>query len=159
MAVVFEGAELVKFAIQLETNGYDFYRESSAKLTAAPSKALFDSLARQELEHKATFERLFENTGQPSIFETYPGEYDLYLKAYADSYVFTVKRMKDVLAKSRLDEKEAIQFGIDSEKESILYYTGIKEAVRQPDRSVIDRILVEERKHFVQLVRLLQDLG
>lgn len=159
MAIVFEGAELVKFAIQLETNGYDFYRESSARLNAAPSKAIFDSLARQELEHKATFERLFENTGRPSIFESYPGEYDLYLKAYADSYVFTAKRMNDMLANPRLNEKEAVQFGIDSEKESILYYTSIKEVIHQTDRSIIDRIIVEERKHFVLLVGLLKELG
>ena len=159
MTIFFEGAEIVKFAIQMETNGYEFYRELSAKLAAAPSKALFDSLASQELEHKETFESLLENTGQPTLFESYPGEFDLYLKAYADSYVFTVKRMKDLLKNPRPDEKEAIRFGIDTEKESILYYSGIKEAVRQTERAVIDRIIAEERRHFVLLVGLLKNLG
>ena len=148
---------MIKFAVQLEANGYDFYREVSSKLTAPVATAVFDDLARQELEHKALFEGLGRQPEPPTVVESYNGEYDSYLKAYVDSYVFTIERMKNILTRTRLDEKEAIQFGIDSEKDTILFYMGIKDAVRQTDRPVMDRIIVEERRHFARLVQLLRD--
>jgi rubrerythrin len=158
MTAVFEGAELIQFAVQLETNGHEFYRQASARVAEPASKAFFDSLASQELEHKAAFERMFEDTGRPPVFESYPGEYALYMKAYVEAQVFTDARMKEILARPRLEAKEAVRFGIESEKDAILYYAGLLEAVRSGDRAVIERILIEERKHFSQLVRHLQAL-
>jgi rubrerythrin len=159
MTVFFQGAELVKFAVQLETNGYDFYRQASAKLAVPDIKGLFDDLARQELEHKAVFEGLIKQTGRPTTAESYTGEYDSYLKAYVDSYVFTLERMRGLLARPVLEVKEAIQFGVDSEKDTILYYIHIKKAVRKTDGPVIERIIAEERRHFTRLVQLLRALG
>jgi rubrerythrin len=159
MTVFFHGAELVQFAVQLEMNGYDFYHQASMKLAAPEVKTLFEDLARQELEHKAVFEGLIKQTGQPTMAESYPGEYDSYLKAYTDSYVFTLERMRSLLARPALDVKEAVQFGVDSEKDTILYYIHIKKAVRKANGPIIDRIVTEERRHFTRLVELLRSLG
>lgn len=159
MTVYFKGVELIRLAIQLEANGYDFYRESAAKLPTPEAVALFSSLADKELDHKKVFESLLARTGEDKTVESYPGEHAAYLKAFADSYVFTVERLKAILAASRIDEKEALQFGIESEKDTILFYTGMRGAIPEDARPLIDRILAEEHGHFVQLVQLLRDRG
>ena len=70
-----------------------------------------------------------------------------------DNITFT----NEVLDKEISEIKDtllAINFGIQRELDSILYYHEIKEFVPKNQHSLIDKVIDEERKHFSKLSEL-----
>jgi rubrerythrin len=56
-----------------------------------------------------------------------------------------------------MSERDAVQFGIDSEKDAILYYSEMIRFVPSRDRPTIKGIIDEERRHLSALVELMKD--
>jgi rubrerythrin len=83
-------------------------------------------------------------------FESYPGEYFEYLRAYADKIIFDAKAF-DEQQKKITDLMTAINVAMDNEVASILYYHEIKNLVPKNQRGSIDKIMEEERRHFLAL--------
>jgi rubrerythrin len=83
--------------------------------------------------------------------ETYTEEYMLYLKALVDSAVFSNVTEAQQKAGKVSGQIEAIDTGIQAEKDSILFYTELQNLVRERDRKVVLSILDEEKKHLRQL--------
>jgi rubrerythrin len=83
--------------------------------------------------------------------EAYPGEYFAYMNALASSYVFTQKDKGEEAAKNTKNDEEAIGLGIGFEKESILFYVGMKKVVPEHDHKVIDELIMQEQSHLEQL--------
>ena len=148
------GKELIDIAVGIERNGAAFYDslvESTRDLTA---KSAYQSLADQEREHMGIFQGMLGLAGEHSFSETYTEEYDVYLKALVDSSVFTDDQVAREMAQKVSSDAEAIHIGIIAEKESILFYSEMRNLVRRPDREVLTRIVGEERSHLRQLSEL-----
>jgi rubrerythrin len=157
MSLGFSASDLVEAAVQLERNGHRFYLAAADEVPGARAKDLLHRLADDEVEHLKLFERMLTRVGPADIRETYPGEYAAYLKAHVDSQVFTKARMEALLAQKALAERDALQFGVDSEKDAILYYSQMIGFVPKRDRPTVEGIIEEERKHLAQLVGLMKD--
>jgi rubrerythrin len=147
---LFEPSEVFQFAIRIEENGEKFYRKMADKFSDPQIKELFSYLADEETKHKRIYEGMVENIEKYEPFESYPGEYFEYLRAYADKIIFDEKAL-DELQKKINDPIMAINVAMDNEVASILYYQEIKNIVPQDKRSSIDKIMEEERRHFVTL--------
>ncbi len=148
---LFSAGEVYQFAIRIEEDGEHYYHEIAKKLKDKEAKALFNWLAEQEMRHKSVFEKMLEGIEKYEPSESYPEEYFEYLKAYADNIIFNKEKLKDE-AKKVSDIPSAAQFGMRREIESIQYYSDIRGIVPPKDRLAIDRIISEERKHFLKLV-------
>jgi rubrerythrin len=157
MSVGFTASDLVEAAVQLERNGHRFYTAAADSLSSQRAKDLMHRLADDEVEHLKLFERLLTTVGLADVRESYPGEYGVYLKAHVDSQVFTQRRMTQLLAQKAMSERDALQFGIDSEKDAILYYTEMIRFVPSRDHTAVEGIIDEERRHLSQLVGLMKD--
>lgn len=155
MANPFTGSDLVEVAVQMEKNGEGFYSSAAKKISNPKAKALLQQLALDEIEHRKLFENMLRQVGPAQPFETYPGEYDAYLKAHVESQVFTQQRMERLLGQRDLSPHDALQFGIDSERDAIAYYSLMKKFVGPRDEKVVENIVTEERGHFTKLVGLL----
>lgn len=147
---LFEPGEVFQFAIRIEENGEKFYRQMVQKFDETKVKELFSYLADEEVKHKKTYEDMVSKIEKYEPFETFPGEYFAYLRAYADKIIFSQKRLDQEIAKIK-DIDAAIEFAINTELNSILYYQEIKNLVSEKQRSTIDKIIEEERRHFVKL--------
>ncbi len=147
---LFEPGEVFQFAIRIEENGEKFYRQMAQKFDETKVKELFSYLADEEVKHKKTYEEMVSKIEKYEPFETFPGEYFAYLRAYADKIIFSQKRLDQEIAKIK-DIDAAIEFAINTELDSILYYQEIKNLVSENQRSTIDKIIEEERRHFVKL--------
>lgn len=147
---LFEPGEVFQFAIRIEENGEKFYRQMVQKFDETKVKELFSYLADEEVKHKKTYEDMVSKIEKYEPFETFPGEYFAYLRAYADKIIFSQKRLDQEIAKIK-DIDAAIEFAINTELDSILYYQEIKNLVSEKQRSTIDKIIEEERRHFVKL--------
>ena len=151
----FSGCEVGEMGIQIEKNGKAFYESVAAKSKNAKAKEVFEYLARQEEDHIKTFKKIFEDAKcvrEPQ--GAYPDEYFAYMNALAGSYIFTQKDKGVEVAEKVTSDEEAIDLGIKLEKDSILLYEGMKEAVPEEDKSLVDRIIIEEKEHFRKLSEL-----
>jgi rubrerythrin len=158
MTLKMTGSDLVEVAVQMERNGQKFYTTAADSVASQRTKALLMRLAQDEVEHLRFFEKLLGSVGLVDIHETYPGEYETYLQAYVDGQVFTKARLDGLLAQKTMSERDALMFGIDSEKDAILYYTEMLRFVAASDHQAIKGVIHEEKKHFAQLCGVLTDL-
>ena len=147
---IFEPSEIFQFAIRIEESGEKFYREMASRLDDAEVKSLFATLADEEVKHRKTYEGMVSKIEQYEPVESYPGEYFSYLRTYADNIIFTPERMKEEMDKIK-DASSALKFAIDRELDSILYYQEVKNLVPKGQRELIDKIIEEERRHFMKL--------
>ncbi|HOM27435.1 MAG TPA: ferritin family protein [bacterium] len=151
MTVFFNISEIYQFAIKIEENGEKFYRSIAKKTNNKEVKELFIFLADEEVRHKKVFEELLSKVEKYEPPEIYPGEYFAYLKAYAEELIFP-KGVEKELEKE--DIIEAIDFGIRRELDSIMYYLEVKSFIPETQHSVLDKIIQQERSHFVKLSNL-----
>lgn len=151
---MFEPSEVFQFAIRIEENGEKFYRHMAEKFDDPRIKELFSFLADEEIKHKRIYEGMVDKIEKYEPFESYPGEYFEYLRAYADKIIFDEKSLKEQYDKIN-DPVSAITVAINNEVASILYYQEIKNLVSEKQRGSIDKIMEEERGHFVTLSGML----
>jgi len=148
---LFSAGEAYQFAIRIEEDGEHYYHEIAKKLKDKEAQALFNFLAEEEIKHKEKFEKMLEGIEKFEPAESYPEEYFEYLKAYADNVIFNKKKLQAEVSRVS-DIPSGAQFGMEREIESIQYYSDIKRIVPPKDRGSIDKIIAEERKHFLKLV-------
>lgn len=154
---IFEPSEIFQLAIRIEENGERFYRRMAEKLDDKKVKELFSALADEEIKHRLTYEGMVSNIERYEPFESFPGEYFAYLRAYADNHIFTKEKLNEEM-ESITDAASALKFAIDRELDSILYYQEVKKLVPEKQRNVIDKIIDEERRHFTTLSSCKQDV-
>ena len=154
MANIFSGSEIVQIGIQIEKNGRDFYNVLEKQSTNKKSKEIFRYLAGEEEKHIKVFEQILSSAENYEPAEAYPGEYSSYMKTLASECVFTQAGKGDELAKKVKSEKEAVEKGIGFEKDSIIFYEGIKTVVPAYDHKIIGKLISEEQSHLTKLYDL-----
>jgi len=148
--VLFTASDVLQFAVRMEEDGGRFYREAADRSEKAEVKKLFNSLASDEANHKKIFEEflLKEDLFEPR--EDYPGEYLSYLHDYIDGKIFVALDDKSARSESG-NVAKALEFAIRREMESIHYYQELKAFVSIEGQESLDKIIDEERRHFMQL--------
>jgi rubrerythrin len=159
MAIFFSGSELVNIAIGIEKSGLAFYQSLVKKEKSVMARGAYKYLAEMEEKHIETFQSMLDAVGEYKPPEMYTEEYDLYLKALVDSAVFTDDKVAREMAEKAASSAEAIQIALGAEKDSILYYSEMRNLVRERDREVVDRIIEEEKSHLRQLSDLKKKLA
>jgi rubrerythrin len=158
MAIFFAGSELLEIAINIERNGMAFYQAMADKTRKGDVKDIYTYLAGEEKKHLDTFQGMSDSLGQAKPTETYGDEYMLYLKSLVDSVVFTNVTEAQQKASKISNEIEAVDTGIQAEKDSILFYMELQNQVRERDRELVLTVLDEEKNHLRQLWELKKKL-
>ncbi len=151
MPEIFKAAEILKTAIRIEENGIVFYNEMITKFKEKKLQDIFSFLAEEDERHRKIFEEMLSKSEQYEMVDSYPGEYEAYLHAFADEHVFSKEKTGALMAKKVKDVKKAIQFGIEVELDSINYYQEIKRFIPDYQKDTIEKIIEEERSHFLKL--------
>jgi len=155
---IFAGSEIVELGIQIEKNGRDFYNALVEQLKNQKAKETFKYLAGEEEKHITVFQKILDSVHKYEPPETYPGEYFAYMNALARDYVFTQKDKGREIAKNIKGDKEAVNLGIGFEKDSIIFYVGMKKVVPEYDHKIADRLITQEQDHLRQLSELKESL-
>ena len=152
----FNADDIFEMAVKIEQNGAVFYRDAARQVEEQKNKDFLLELARMEDEHGVVFSNLKkELTSQEKMTTTFDPEDEnvLYLNAFADSKVFFKKETPDN------NFKKILHCAIQTEKDSIVFYLGIKELVPEKyGRSKIDTIIKEEMGHIRLLAGKLAEL-
>lgn len=150
MSIVFNADEVLEIAAQIERNGGEFYRRAARN--NSEGRNLLLEIAEQEDRHLATFEemrkKLTAREKESTAFDP-DGEGALYLKAMAGRHVFDVKKNPFEILKGNENLEEIINIAIGMEKDSILFYVGMKEMVPgKSGKEKVGHIIKEEMKHI-----------
>ncbi len=152
----FNADDIFEMAVKIEQNGAVFYREAAGHIQDKKNKDFLLELARMENAHEMIFASMKKDlTEQERLSTTFDPEDEniIYLKAFADSKVFFKKEKPDNGFQSILS------CAIQTEKDSIAFYLGIKELVPEKSgKSKIDAIIKEEMSHIRLLAGKLKEL-
>lgn len=152
---IFAPDEIVRLAIEVEENGMMFYKSIVDKVQGEELKQMMDFLADEERRHKRIFEDLLNGIGEREVVEVYPGEYQAYMKALAEECVFTKELIRGKMEEGFEDMFDLLDFALRIEKDSIMLYIQMKDNLLK-DHPVLDKVIEEERKHYVLISELKQ---
>jgi rubrerythrin len=154
MSIIFSGSELLELAVGIEKNGAAFYQALAEKTQDKSARAIYEHLAAEEIKHQKTFQGMLATVGSFQPPPDYEEDYRLYLKALADSSVFTSVAQARQKAAQASSQAEALGIGIQAEKDSILFYTEMQNLVKPADQPIILDIINQEKDHLNQLSQL-----
>jgi rubrerythrin len=156
MSIDFNADEVFEIAEQLERNGAKFYRSVAEKVNDANKKQILTNLAKMEDEHEQTFKSLRSQLSIDEKIQTTfdpEGESEKYLRALADTRIFYEKEVDTTSL------EEIFKSAITAEKDSIVFYLGIKEVVpAHLGKQKLDEIIKEEMGHISLLSKELMEI-
>ena len=153
----FSAKEVLEMAIRIEENGVEFYTRAGNATKSERLKELFIFFAKEEKKHIACFEDMdkrVESDDLPGSIDPYLEEGALYLKALANSRVFTNAHEGKRLAGEVRGENDILQTAINMEKDSILFYYELHNAVRDKDKATLRNLIQQEKDHLRKLTEL-----
>ena len=146
MGLDFNADEIFEMAEQIERNGAKFYRNAAETISNEDKKKILIHLAEMEDEHEQTFKNLRSKLSQDEkIMTTFDPDNESvhYLRALADTRVFYQKEIDTTSL------KEIFKSAITAEKESIVFYLGMKDVVpAHLGKEKLDGIIKEEMSHI-----------
>lgn len=154
MGNIFAGSEIVEIGIQIEKNGRDFYNTLEKKSKNQKTSQIFKYLSDEEEKHIKVFQEILVKTEKYEPTGLYADEYFAYMNALASEHVFTKENKGEEIAKTIKSDMEAVNMGIGFEKDSIIFYEGMKKAVPEYDLALVDKLIMQEQDHL----RILFDL-
>jgi len=151
--------EIFEMAEQTERSGAAFYRRAAKGSMDEERKQKLLDLAEMELSHERTFAAMrTEQENAPTSFDP-DSEAARYLDAIAEGRVFDLRDelIEDLGGKTI---KEILKIAIDLEKDSIVFYLGLHEAVREESgKEKVETIIREEMSHITLLSHELAGLS
>lgn len=155
MSFGFNADEILQMAERIERNGVRFYR-AAAEATADPAfKERFVELAEMEITHEQTFAAIRQELSSDEKGQTAfdpQDETQAYLAAMANSEIFDNSNDPAELVAQTSSPAEVLRVAIGLEKESILFYLGLKDLVStRLGRDRVARIIDEEKSHVALL--------
>lgn len=154
--VVFSNRWFPEKAIRIEENGAAFYRKAAGlQQGGGDDKKFLEKLAQMEDRHQAVFEVMRKEVADAqkasTVFDP-DEELSLYLAAMADSHGGEGSPDVADFFTGRETISDIITMAIGLEKESILFYVGLKDLVPPKlGQDKIDVIIKEEQMHVAQL--------
>ncbi|WP_448532226.1 rubrerythrin [Pseudothermotoga sp.] len=156
--------EVFEMAEQIERNGVAFYNKAAEMFPEYTKKSIFLKLAEMEKEHEKRFHQmrldLAKKERELSQFLDPQGEAAAYLRAMVSGKVFDPKLDPTTRFNQVRSLSEVLRIAIDVEKDSIIFYLGLKEMIPQGlGKDKIDLIVREEMSHVTILSDLLEKLS
>ena len=146
MGIEFNADEIFEIAEQIERNGAKFYRKAAENITNEDKKKFLIHLAEMEDDHEQIFKTMRSQlTQDEKIMTTFDpeGESEKYLRALADTRVFYKKEI------DTNSLEEIFKTAITAEKDSIVFYLGMKDVVPEHlGKQKLDGIIKEEMGHI-----------
>lgn len=142
----FNADEVFEMAIEIEVKGQEFYNKAAADAENEEVKAILLDLANMEVGHANTFKEMKEELASiekaSNVFDP-ENDAAAYLKALADTKVFYEKEIDTT------STKEVMKAAVTAEKDSIVFYLGMKQLVpEKKGQDKLDDIISEEMSHI-----------
>ncbi|MCG6551935.1 MAG: hypothetical protein L7F77_06380 [Candidatus Magnetominusculus sp. LBB02] len=147
--------EVIEMAVRTEVLGNSYYSELATKFKGGNREVyeLFTKLAEAERNHIAAFSAL-----RDKVTEEEPEHWqDIseYMRAFVESAFFLGKDKAMLHMQNVADPVNAVGLAIGFEKETLLYFYSIRDAVKE--KHIVNEIIEEEKHHIVWLSKYKAD--
>ncbi|MHC4114204.1 MAG: ferritin family protein [Planctomycetota bacterium] len=162
MGITFNADEIFEIAEEIERSGASFYRQAAKNAPDKTVRQLLLDMAVMEDEHLATFQKMREELSKQEknkvVFDP-DNEAVLYLQAMADAHGSEGRITPAEKLTGKESLKKILEIALNSEKESVVYYFGLKNSVPAgAGRDKIEAIILEELSHITTLLNKLEKL-
>lgn len=146
--------EVIEMAVKMEEKGREYYERAASIVKSAEIKIVFETLAVEEGFHSDRFRKMLEQTSEEEFSAVTQGFAESFLLYSDKKTLFDTVRLEESLETGVSDSiAGAIEFAMDREIESVVYYTSMMAAVSEGSVREIQEIIDEEMKHFVKLAK------
>jgi rubrerythrin len=163
VSISFNADEIFEMAEEIERQGARFYREASKMAPTEEMKKFFLELTEMEAKHLKIFadmrKQLSEEEKTSTTYDP-DNEAVLYLKtmAAAKGWEGRISPTQKLTGKESM--KEVIEIALNAEKESVVFYYGLKSMVSEgAGRDKVEQIIMEELSHIRTLLEYLKDMN
>jgi rubrerythrin len=149
----FNAIEVFEIAEQIERNGEVFYRRAAERFRDSEAGGIFAKLADWEVKHEAAFAALRKQLAKEpeELLRVDPENLPVDAKAMAGLSAFGINTDATV-------ELVGCKTALQKEKDTIIFYTGLKEFVPVAVAvSEIDDIIAEELRHIRIIIEALEE--
>jgi len=150
---IFHISEIVELGIQKEIKRRDFYAQAAQAFDDAVLKKIFSQLRDWEETHIKKFTLIRDKIEEPSPAESFLGELNSYMEIFVDEKLYNDVSL-DNFRKNISSPLIAIKYGIEFEKDAIVFFTGLIPYLESSSRDVVHQLIDEERQHIVYLAKL-----
>ena len=151
---IFNASDIINFALRMEENGKQFYKEFAQKFSGSNMESVFNQLALDEKDHYELFNTMLTAVENHYLEDYKNDDYLNYLKAFIDTKIFTGEKMSKII--SSIDNViSALDFAIQNEFDTILFYLEMKNLLFEGYDDTVQKIIEEERKHVNELIHFI----
>ncbi len=163
MGITFNADEIFEMAEEIERSGARFYRKAAEKASDDKIKKMLLDMAVMEDGHLKTFEKMRKQLSgrekEETVFDP-DNEAAMYLQTMADARSWEGKKSPDEELSGSETMKEILEIALNSEKESVVFYYGLRGLVPpRAGREKVDAIITEELSHIRTLLEQLKLLN
>ena len=155
MAIRFSADEIFEMAEEIEKNAVRFYRKAAENASDAKIKQMLLDMATTEDDHLEIFQEMRD---QLTEIEKAGPIYDpddiaaRYLQMMADTHSYEGKKNPEEELTGSESIAEILQAAIEAEKDSVVFYSALKNFVSQRlGKDKIEKIILEEVGHVADL--------
>jgi len=151
---VYSVNEIIEMAVAIEKNGFAFYHEASKRKDLDDKAREFLAFLRdQELNHEKTFMALRDEQDMQIMELSQDWEMvSAYLTAIVEGRLFNNEFSAIKQASEAKDLMQVVDHAITFEKDTLLYFHAISDAITNPKaKDALRRIINEEVSHVLKL--------
>ncbi|MCU0575076.1 MAG: ferritin family protein [Syntrophobacteraceae bacterium] len=155
MLYCFNATEVFRIATEIKDRCIAFYQKAQGVIQDSKVKELFESLVREETEHKLKIEnmraRVPGGAWTPSVSDP-EQELDLYIRMMAEEHLLSSVGDMDAQLAQVKTARDALKLALRLEKDSVIFFLGMQEATCEgQDRDLLALLIKEEQDHVRRL--------
>lgn len=163
MPTIYNADEAFEMGEQIERAGQRFYQKAAANTDDETVKNLLNNLAEMEQDHEQLFHNLhvkMQGPDMPQISFDPDHQSSKYLRACAKTHVFNIHQDLAETLSGGESEEEVLRMAINFEKDTVVFFLGLKDLVPEDlGRDKIDWLVQEEMSHITTLTEKLHTLA
>jgi rubrerythrin len=157
MSYLLDVKEILEFAIYIEERGYEFYVNAMKKFKEARITELFQYLADEEFKHEEFFKKLLEQSGGIKG-EKHDPEYQAYMREFCKAHSLADREATTARLAKASGVEDVLDMAMNFEKDSIVFFSELKEIYTKGNFVAVDTIIHEEMGHLRKIFQLKREL-
>jgi rubrerythrin len=156
MSYLLDVKEILEFAIYIEQSGYEFYVGAMKKFREARVTELFQYLADEEFKHEEFFKKLLKQSGGIKGEKQDP-EYQAYMREFCKAHSLADRDATAARLAKASGLEEILDMAMNFEKDSIVFFSELKEIYGKGNSMAVDKIIHEEMGHLRKIFQMKRD--
>jgi rubrerythrin len=153
MSYLLDVKEILEFAVYIEARGYEFYIGAMKKFGEPRITELFQYLADEEFKHEEFFKKLLAQSGG-ATGEARDPEYQAYMREFCKAHALADREATTARLARASGLAEVLDMAMGFEKDSIVFFSELKEIYGQGHSEAVDRIIHEEMGHLRKIFQM-----